>query len=359
MKFRLGPFPVHVDPSFLLVMALLGYTSGQPFTLAVLWVPIGFLAVLVHELGHAVVARAQGARPSISLVAFGGLTSWVPVRPPSRWSMIASSLAGPVVGIVVGLALMRVDTTGWSDTTYYAMQVAVFTSLGWGVLNLLPMLPLDGGQVMRELLPGTPQVRARRAAIVSLVVIAVVAVAALYLRQTYALVLIVMIGYGNVTALRGPSTRPALGGRPDNSVGVLQLVETGHRTEALHLADTAAGDVDRTVVGLLTVLEGNVRTGREMMQRGLGENASPAAVTAVMLLALHEGDLAKAEGLLVQDGAAGLPLAGRIAVRVAAAHADRGEPAEARRWLARAHELGWTDDGSLAGDPRLAALRGL
>ncbi len=79
MRFRILGFPVHVQPFFLLVAALLGGMRND-LTLILIWVAVVFVSVLAHELGHALVARAYGQQPSILLYSMGGLTSFQPLR---------------------------------------------------------------------------------------------------------------------------------------------------------------------------------------------------------------------------------------------------------------------------------------
>ena len=76
--FRLFGFPVHVRSGFFLFMALVVFINGAPFGV---WLA-GFIAglTLLHELGHAVAARATGARAEISLDFLAGYASFVPRR---------------------------------------------------------------------------------------------------------------------------------------------------------------------------------------------------------------------------------------------------------------------------------------
>jgi hypothetical protein len=101
MQFRLLGFPVRVDVSFLIVVAMLGAGRGDLW-LMLLWVAVVFVSILVHEAGHASVARAYGCQPSITLFAMGGLTQWSggPELSPLRHVLV--SLAGPLAGFALG-----------------------------------------------------------------------------------------------------------------------------------------------------------------------------------------------------------------------------------------------------------------
>jgi Zn-dependent protease len=218
-------FPVHLDLSFPLVLGLLGYMSGFPLRRLPLWVAIGTLAVLVHELGHAGAARRAGAQPQIALVGFGGVTTFAPPQPLSRLRSLEISLAGPAVGLLIGGGLVflkkelgtSLDPFGWPAD---ALRIGIVTCLGWSVLNLLPVLPLDGGQAMRELLPGDASSRARRGAGVSVAVAGLAAAAALLAGQPFLGVFMLFFGLNNVLALRqlAAERRSGPGGGEDGPV---------------------------------------------------------------------------------------------------------------------------------------------
>src|SRR3954454_6713231 len=95
LRFRAFGFPVHVDWSFALFVGLLGWQPGITLERLAIWLGLAFLAVLAHELGHAVAARLTGAKPAIALVALGGVTTYVPPRQLSRLSSLGIALAGP------------------------------------------------------------------------------------------------------------------------------------------------------------------------------------------------------------------------------------------------------------------------
>jgi len=152
LRFRLGSFPVSVYPSFLLAAALLGYVWMDAWQTLLLWIGVVFVSVLVHELGHAVVALAFGGRPEIRLEGFGGVTFPRLPQPPSAWKQIVLSVAGPVAGRAWGWppgrwgACWRPSPARRPPPFCCSFQV---TSIDWAILNLLPVLPLDGGHGCR------------------------------------------------------------------------------------------------------------------------------------------------------------------------------------------------------------------
>lgn len=176
MSFRLFGFPITIHPSFLMVVAILGYISfPEEIDRVVAFVAIALVAIVAHELGHAFAARSQGTTttPTISLEGMAGLTRYRLQRPPSRAQSLFISFAGPLAGIVLGALILALALSGVVERTPLnddLILIGLFTTFGWSAFNLLPIVPLDGGHIMTDLLPGSVPVRRRRAAIVSVVV---------------------------------------------------------------------------------------------------------------------------------------------------------------------------------------------
>jgi len=170
-RFRLAGIPVRVEPTFFLVLVLLGLP--QPWFHVVTWVVIATCSVLLHELGHAVAYRAYGISPSIVLHGLGGLTSGSGVL--SAWQRIVVSLAGPLSALVLfGVPAVLLDRAGVAssgDARVVLIQV-IWINVGWSLLNLVPVLPLDGGQVFLDVCELVSGGRGRRAAEVVSVVVA-------------------------------------------------------------------------------------------------------------------------------------------------------------------------------------------
>ena len=182
---RLFGVPVRVETSFFIIMALLALSSRQPWQIAV-WVVVSFVAVLVHELGHALTARAFGQAVRIELHGMGG-SAHHHGPPLSTTKRVLVSLAGPFAGFALGALFWFVPPfIPGSDHTVARLVVndILWITLGYGLLNLLPIYPLDGGQALRAVLVRQWPARGAFAAdIVSVVVAAVVVVAALALRS--------------------------------------------------------------------------------------------------------------------------------------------------------------------------------
>jgi Zn-dependent protease len=140
---------VRVEPAFFVIIAILGYNPYRPTVTGILWwVGIAFVSILVHELGHAVAFRLFGLRPSITLHGMGGLTSGSGELSPVRHIVV--SLAGPLSALILlGIPAYVLSQSGQitSIDGRDAVSAAVWINVGWSLLNLMPVLPLDGGQV--------------------------------------------------------------------------------------------------------------------------------------------------------------------------------------------------------------------
>lgn len=196
IHFRIGSFPVRIHPAFWLIPLLLAIRPDVKPLHSFIWLAVVTVSILLHELGHALAIRFYGYRPWITLYAFGGLASYDPeeefgydpvfvlgehlrrYRNTRRDVVIA--LAGPVAGflfaglIVGGIWLSNLWNSGariyfdwdfagghlvqWqfqgvaNDALRQTLEYLLYINIFWGLVNLLPILPLDGGQVARALL---------------------------------------------------------------------------------------------------------------------------------------------------------------------------------------------------------------
>ena len=144
--------PVKIDLSFLFICALLAFGRLSAPVFLVEWLVVVFVSILVHELGHALVVQSFGLSPQILLYSMGGLTSWRDEKGISPAKHIAISLAGPFAGFLFGglfflsnMVLPDLFADRFWRRTYIDL---LFVNWGWGVFNLLPVLPLDGGNVV-------------------------------------------------------------------------------------------------------------------------------------------------------------------------------------------------------------------
>lgn len=189
--FSLFGIPIRIDSSFPIVIAIFGYfaflRSGVPhgtekFFLAF---PVVLLAVLAHELGHAGAGRAFGLKPFVILHALGGMTQFPPqpLRALTHGRRILITLAGPAVGVVVGAIALGVFLAGGftkESLEHEVLGMTVVVTLGWSLVNLAPVLPLDGGHVLATALEKWLGMRGPRMVRIGSIVLALGAGAALF-----------------------------------------------------------------------------------------------------------------------------------------------------------------------------------
>jgi Zn-dependent protease len=152
LQFSLLGFPIRIHWLFWLNSALLGgaFSARTPTEMqgVVVWIAMVFLSILIHELGHALVMRRFGERQAeIILYAFGGLAIGSAWR--SRREQILISAAGPALQMGVGLLVWFLTSSLHLESALlrYAIGSFLIISIFWGALNLLPIIPLDGGRI--------------------------------------------------------------------------------------------------------------------------------------------------------------------------------------------------------------------
>lgn len=189
LRFQLAKVPVEVEPAFWATTLLLAADRLTAPVSLVTWVAVVFGSVLLHELGHALVLRRLGHRPSIALTMMGGQAQ-ASVSSSLPWlAEILVAVSGPLAGITLGVPLLLLSLIpGLVDLPVVGTLITdlVAVNLGWSLLNLLPILPLDGGLVARALLRRSTAARpTRRAHEVSIAVAAIGGVIAVALGQGF------------------------------------------------------------------------------------------------------------------------------------------------------------------------------
>ncbi len=185
LHFNVAGFPVRVCPWFWLtglLLGLAGQRGNSDPALVLIFIVTVFVSILVHELGHAFAIRHFGGRSRIILYQLGGLAtiddqdsylSGYQEQERGPKAMILIALAGPVAGFLLAALLILVlfispigfhfnlsnpvTGVGWDMQNLPPRVKALignmlFINILWGLVNLLPVYPLDGGQVARELL---------------------------------------------------------------------------------------------------------------------------------------------------------------------------------------------------------------
>ncbi|MCL2119201.1 MAG: site-2 protease family protein [Planctomycetaceae bacterium] len=165
IRFVLFRIPVSITPFFWLIGGFLAYNpsfrddrlDSIAFAVAILAI---LISILVHELGHALVIRyVFGASTMIFLHGFGGVA--IHDRPyyyrtPQRLGRIFISFAGPLAGFLLAVlcwGILRHSGDVIVSGSYLAffLHIVCYIGVFWGIFNLLPVYPLDGGQIFREI----------------------------------------------------------------------------------------------------------------------------------------------------------------------------------------------------------------
>jgi stage IV sporulation protein FB len=204
--FQLLNFPIKVHFSFFLIAILLGLGLNS-LPLIAIWVAIVFVSILLHELGHAITSEYYGRAPHIELYSMGGLTI------STRYSMLSYpkeifiSFSGPLAGFLLGGILFLIQRfAGPFDNFYlnFIIGQLLWVNIGWGIINLIPILPLDGGSIVRNLYHWLKNPYDERTPLIISIFFGILAVIAALLvaRSIYMALLAAWLTYNNYAALR-------------------------------------------------------------------------------------------------------------------------------------------------------------
>ncbi len=190
-RFRIGSafgIPIQLDLTFLLVLPLFAFviasqvelwagtmndivaanldpavlsTGALPWVLGVVAAVGLFVGVVLHELGHSVVAMRFGfSIESITLWLFGGIANLEEM--PEDWKQeLYIAVAGPVVSVLVGVACYLIFLGVPSahslglDAARFVFGYLALMNVALAAFNMLPGFPMDGGRVLRALLART------------------------------------------------------------------------------------------------------------------------------------------------------------------------------------------------------------
>jgi stage IV sporulation protein FB len=188
LRFRLFGTYVRVHPFFWLVSIVLGWSwtktpnpvlPGNGLGELALWVFCVFVSILLHEFGHVWMGRLFGSEGHIVLYSMGGLA----IGSNSlyrRWQRILVSFAGPGIQLLLWVALVALKLAGYWPAHGTPLELFLWMllliNLFWPLLNLLPIWPLDGGMISREIFTGLSPSRGVITSLwVSLIVAALIA----------------------------------------------------------------------------------------------------------------------------------------------------------------------------------------
>jgi stage IV sporulation protein FB len=233
LRFTLARIPVRVHPLFWVMGLILG-SASRDFMDMLVWVVVVFVSILTHEMGHALTMRHYGQAAEVVLYLGGGLA--VPQseqngRGESRiWltlkQRILISLAGPGAGFLLAALVMIAVLAlggivfytpifgiipsvtpflpGGSGLTYSVVTALLWINIFWSVINLVPVQPLDGGNIAHEYITGADPMNGERKALWISVIGAVVVVAVgLLMQSVYVILLFLFLANQSYEKLKG------------------------------------------------------------------------------------------------------------------------------------------------------------
>jgi stage IV sporulation protein FB len=197
--FTLANVPVWVSPWHVLFLAYLSWNGGRAGLVFAVCVAV---SVLIHEFGHALVAKFFRLNPQILLTGFGGLTGHERAQRDRDDALIIA--AGPVSGLLFGVvALVVQNLVALPSPLDQAAHNLVYINFWWSLANLLPLWPLDGGQLYRlGMLRLFKPVRAERVVHVTALLVLIGAIYFVGRGDMFFMLILITLGMQNVTALQ-------------------------------------------------------------------------------------------------------------------------------------------------------------
>jgi len=252
-EFYFLGFSVRVGSLLKIFSALIGYNWARSLDMAyyklglatpgvgillTVWIAVSFVSILIHELGHSLAMKYFGIDSYIVLYHMGGLavpsgTGSYRTTRLTHWNQIAISAAGPAAQILFGLLVAAFafaighpmgNELEWilqllgvslpvSEIFSNALwtgfiDAAIFTSIFWALLNLLPVLPLDGGRIMQNIIGWYRKSTGfEEATSASIVVCIVIALLGFRMQQEMLAMFFIVLGIVNFQNIQGNSYR--------------------------------------------------------------------------------------------------------------------------------------------------------
>lgn len=207
LEFTLFRIPIRVEPAFWITMALLGFMwnsgGGAPANAVLmsmaLFVMAGFISILIHELGHALMIKKYKLPTEIVLSSFGGYATH-PAGILTRKQSFLVTLAGPGIQAAFGFAILftmqHLDLPNTMIRMFFGYLIVV--SIVWAVFNCLPVLPLDGGRMLEAAMG--PR-RMKTTLMISMLVAVAACVAGFSYGQPFVGIFMAMFAFQNYQAL--------------------------------------------------------------------------------------------------------------------------------------------------------------
>lgn len=233
LNFSVAGIPVRVHPLFWLIALLFGSSAGGLVPILI-WVVAVFVSILLHEMGHALAYRGYGIDARILLHMAGGLAMPTGRRSAESLSLnerIFVSFAGPLAGFLLAalitaavilfggqvsiswllgfIPIPQGFVPGAGQYVNITIQMFLWINVFWGLINLVPVFPLDGGRIAQYLfLMNDPRDGYRKALMLSVGAGALMAIVGYaVLGSIYIALLFGILAFQSYQMLQGPGGR--------------------------------------------------------------------------------------------------------------------------------------------------------
>ncbi len=346
-----GKIPIAIYPSFWILAGLIAFLFGEGSILRmVIWVGVIFISVLFHEFGHALTALMFGRKPRIELVAMGGLTYHDGDKLP-YWKQLLITINGPLFGFIIVILVYLIKDIPALSTGHpgeLLLQILV-VNLIWTGVNLLPILPLDGGQVLRLTLEKVFEFKGLRYAFMISAILSLLFALFLFLTQNLlagaVFFLFAFENFNNFRRSRFVSGSDRIDTLKQALLDAEMQLRQGHPTEALQAFETLRITAKEGVIfdaasqyaAFLHYDKGEIPETYQILLP-LKERLDPNALVLLHRVAFEKGDFAlviEIAGPVFQY----TPEA-EVALRTAYAAAHLHQVESSVGWLQTAHQSG-------------------
>ena len=172
--------PITINLSFFALVLFIAISNGSNFVGVATWTIVILISLFVHELGHAFTAIAFGHKVNIEFFTLGGITH-KHGRPLALWKEILVNIAGPIASLLLYLiaSFLLINIKGQNFFTS-AIHITMLVNIFWSIINLAPIIPLDGGILFKTIMENILGLKGRKVyfivSIISSIVLAIILV---------------------------------------------------------------------------------------------------------------------------------------------------------------------------------------
>lgn len=362
-----GRIPITIYPTFWLFAGLIGYLNSLSLVGTLVWVGIILISVLFHEYGHALTALVFGQNPRIELVALGGLTYHNGQKLPF-WKQFFIIFDGPLFGfilVIVATILLQIPTLA-QGMTGSILSLTRIVNLFWTVVNLLPVMPLDGGQLLRVILERVFGLKGFKYAIITSIVIATLMSLFFFLTQAFIIgalfFLLAFQSYDTYRRTRHLSETDRDDHLREQLEKIEELMQIGKKEEAYRLCEEVRAQAKKGMIfelstqylAFLKYDKGEVKEAYDLL-RSIREELSKDALCLLHKIAYEQKDFSlviELAGTCFQTW----PTA-EIALRNAYAHAFLQQATPSIGWLQTAIHEGLPNVKEVLSHPAFDSIR--